>query len=438
MNWIHWLGAFMVGLLAILLVDMCAYAQYEPEVPNPSMNMIVDVEFTGLRKTKRSYLQHFIKTESGGILDSSRLMRDSQELRNLLYFSHVEYKVRDTLGGKKVVFNFKEKITFLPIFGFNLSEENRNITIGFNDFHCTGRGILARVVYQYYDRHSIQTTLFNPYIGGSKWGGGFEFARYATIEPTYFPEGTVFYDFTLWKAGLLAQYEINLQQRVGVGIHYLFEDYFRNTERNIAAVMEAPDHREFHKMLYQVYYNINRVDVEQLHYLDGFRTNTFVDMATTFGLSGLFYKLVNETMLYKRVRRRGNWAGRFRLGIAENEFSPFPPFVQDSYTNVRGVGNRSTRGTAELTINNEYRHLLASWKWLAVQGVGFVDYSALRLPGSTISNTFNGGAHQELYGGVGLRLHLVNFFGGTLRVDYGFDLLNGRKGEFVVGLGQYF
>ncbi len=440
MNWIRLIVAYVLLLIVILLLaNERAYAQYYHTAPSPSEDMVVEVVFKGLKKTKKAYLAHFIRTESGGILDSARLMHDSQALRNLLYFSHVAYKVKDTLGGKKVVFHFKEKITLLPILGFNLSEQNRNFTLGFNDFHCLGRGILARVIYHYYDRHSIQGTIFNPYILGSKWGGGIEFARYATIEPTYFPAGTVFYDFTLHKAGLLAQYEIDLRQRVGTRVYYLQEDYLRNDARSLDQVMEAPTQRQFHKMLYQVYYNWNKADVKRQFYIQGFQSNTFLDFATTFGQSGLFYKVVNETMFYHTVKQRGNWASRVRVGFAENNFSPFPPFVQDSYTNVRGVGNRSMRGTAELTINNEYRQLLLSWKWLAVQGVGYIDYSVLRMPGVKFNQLLKpGGVNQELFGGIGLRFHLVNFFAGTLRIDYGFDLLNGRRGEFVVGMGQFF
>ena len=59
---------------------------------------------------------------------------------------------------------------------------------------------------------------------------------------------------------------------------------------------------------------------------------------------------------FKRFGEKGNLAMRLRLAISTNNDTPFAPFVVDSHVNLRGVGNRIDRGTAQVVFNSEYRH----------------------------------------------------------------------------------
>ena len=85
---------------------------------------------------------------------------------------------------------------------------------------------------------------------------------------------------------------------------------------------------------------------------------------------------------YHLINKKGNLAYHARLGFANNVFSPFSPYVLDGFVNVRGIGNRVARGTAEVCINTEYRQELIEHKWFILQGVGFTDIASLRDAGA--------------------------------------------------------
>ena len=93
-------------------------------------------------------------------------------------------------------------------------------------------------------------------------------------------------------------------------------------------------------------------------YVSGFANDLNLESVTTIGYDDFFYKILNISRLFFRLGGEGNLGFRLRLGISTNKDSPFVPFVLDNYINVRGSGNRVSRGTAEMTINSEYRHTL--------------------------------------------------------------------------------
>ena len=84
-----------------------------------------------------------------------------------------------------------------------------------------------------------------------------------------------------------------------------------------------------------------------------------------------------------RFGHKGNLAMRLRLAISTNNETPFAPFVVDSHVNLRGVGNRIDRGTAQVVFNAEYRHTVYNLNRWAGQLVAFSDIGTWRNPGGT-------------------------------------------------------
>ena len=103
---------------------------------------------------------------------------------------------------------------------------------------------------------------------------------------------------------------------------------------------------------------------------------------------------------------------------------------------MRGSGNRISRGTAELTLNSEYRHTLLQNSMGAIQAVAFLDLSAWRPAGSTVNEMWRAKNNVSFTGG-GIRLHLRRLNHFVLRLDYGFSLTEDQRGV-VFGAGQYF
>jgi hypothetical protein len=123
--------------------------------------------------------------------------------------------------------------------------------------------------------------------------------------------------------------------------------------------------------------------------------------------------------------------------MATNSDSPFAPFVLDSRVNIRGVGNRVDRGTAQLVLNLEYRQTLFHNEKYAAQLVAFADSGTWRNPGGTFKDLFDENQFRQFMG-AGLRWINKKIFKSVIRVDYGIDIWNINQSGVVIGLGQYF
>ena len=47
-------------------------------------------------------------------------------------------------------------------------------------------------------------------------------------------------------------------------------------------------------------------------------------------------------------------------------------------------------------------------------------------------------SNQAVFGGLGVRLSLDNYYQSILRIDYGWNIKSQKAGEFVIGIGQFF
>ena len=220
-----------------------------------------------------------------------------------------------------------------------------------------------------------------------------------------------------------------------IGGGYLFERYEKNLERSGRAAA-GPQSEEFNKYLLKSIFTQNRINYF-LHYLSGYANQFSIEAVVTKGDEKVFWKVFNVWRWYLRRGERGNFAVRFRAGIAANDGSPFVPFVLDSYITVRGSGNRVTRGTAEFTVNAEHRHTLLEKSWGAIQGVGFLDWAAWRPPGGSFSGLLEK-ENNVTFAGVGVRFYFRKFYNLILRVDYGMSLTETDEHGIVLGTRQYF
>ena len=150
-----------------------------------------------------------------------------------------------------------------------------------------------------------------------------------------------------------------------------------------------------------------------------------------------FHSLQLQGKYFSRIGKKGNLATRLQLGIATNNDSPFAPFVVDSQVNLRGVGNRIDRGTAQIIFNAEYRHTYKENKRWAIQTVAFIDIGTWRNPGAPLNGLFSKDYFRQFVGG-GFRVINKKIYGAVLRIDYGMDILNSNQHGLVIGLGQYF
>lgn len=395
--------------------------------------VINSVHFDGLRRTKEVYLLQFVESVEGSELDSARLWRDKQRLANLEALSDVSFEVIQEGNGFQVRFKCEEFRTLLPIFSFGGIEENFWIQVGASEANLGGRGNKLTTYYQYYDRSSFATHLSLDRIKQSDWGMTINLIRWATLEPLYFGNSRVEYEYSNFTAGGSAIRHFNFTDKVELGGAIFTENYKKFTEGTFEG---APDEVDKQKLLGKISLVWNRLDYH-FHYLEGWHNQLNIQTVQSLNNDPAFYIFFHDLKKFARIGKKGNFASRLRLGLSSNEDSPFAPFVLDSYLNIRGVGNRVDRGTGVIIMNLEYRHTLRDKEQTTIQGVVFSDTGSWRNPGGDFSD-FSDSDNFVLFAGGGLRFIHKKLYNGILRIDYGLNLQNPEINGFVVGIGQYF
>lgn len=392
------------------------------------------VEYIGIKRTRTSYLERFIYTRPGQELDSIRLDADVQRLYNTTFFINVDYKVTDTPEGKKVVYNIEEVWTLLPIVNFGGIRNNFWFELGAVDIHFMGTGTSFGGFYRYFDRHNVVAWYRTPYIAGSSWGAAINFTRNATLEPLYFKDTTLRYYYDNYSVEVLGRYEFYFGNFIQAGGIFLNELYRRKDNIDLGA--ETPERLTVNKYGFRILHTLQHVNFFY-QYLDGIQNNWTSEVIHTPSKQEFFWKLMNETSYYKRVRKRANIAARLRMGISSNADSPFAPFVLDSYINIRGSGNRVFRGTSEFVLNVEWRQTLYENNLGAIGTVLFMDGGGWRPAGDPFKATFDR-VNMKAFGGAGVRLYIKKIYNLILRFDYAFNLADWKMHGPVIGVGQYF
>lgn len=406
--------------------------------------------FEGLARTQVQYLvdQH-IGLQPGATDESLTLIPDPdtpleqtltglrQQLINLPAITQAVYRIDSTAGQPTSVYwDIEESRTVFPLLNLGGIKGNFFYLVGVNDIHFRGRGQQLTAFYQNNDgEHNYYLGLTNAAFRGSPWGYQLESRRYAAVEPVYFPTSTVNYRYANLSFGAGLSYTTPSRHIFRFGFSNFYEHYLKVSDE---AMTPGPDELRLNKALLKVSHGISRVD--QLGERQAGTDHQSIAQVV-FNLEDQSTFLIgwHDFRLYRLLGRRGNLAGRLRVGISSNENTPFAPFVLDSQVNIRGSGNRIDRGTAQLILNLEYRHTV--WKdhrnRFATQFVGFSDFGSWRNPGGDLEDVFDAENFRHFLGG-GLRLISLKAHNALIRIDYGVDVRNVQERGVVVGFGQYF
>lgn len=396
---------------------------------------VESIQFEGLTRTDPDYLKALIDSKVGEPVDSVTLEKDTQLLRNLNLFFSVEHSTKPTESGNYVIiFTIEEAVYLYPTIIASGFQNQFKLQAGVNQINFLGRAQSIGVLYQYYDRHSLSFYYNAPRHSNGKTGHELALARYATVEPLYFPDTVSNFNFDNYSASLGGFYWPGKKFRLGLGGTYMWEKYAQIDDADIGMQQKI---FTFNK--YQIRFRADYMGINQhFEFVEGFSSAFFTETIQTEGVpEASFFKATNELKYFSRIGKRGNLGFRNRIGISTNNNSPFAPFVLDGFINIRGIGNRVERGTAEIILSAEYRYSIFQHKYFIAQLAGFGDYGALREPGGDFGTLFNG-PETNLFLGGGIRLHSRFIYKILLRVDYSINPTDLKKGGFTFGLGQYF
>lgn len=411
---------------------MCYYSTAQSE----AVMMHGDVKFSGLHKSNENYLTSLLAKDTIKIFDLITVINNTQIITNLPEIRTATYRL-DTLNQKvHTTYNVEEIRTLLPIINFGGIKDNLWYQIGITDNNWRGKGQQFAASYQNNDGyHSGQIYFKAPRLLNQKFGYSFSLSSWRSLEPLYYKEATVDYQYNINSIGTTGIYNFNLNRRIEIGAT-VFQEKYRKTNFQVNDNLPGPQFLTYNKLLSKIEYSENFIDYDY-YYLKGHEWKILYQYVYTLDNQVRFNSIQLVNKIFLRPSQKNNIAMRFKLGLASNENSPFAPFVIDSHTNLRGVGNRIDRGTAQAIINLEYRRTLMHRNNWGAQVVGFTDLGTWRNPGGKIIDLINTNNFRQFIG-IGFRLIYQKVFGATLRIDYGLDVYDKDFRGFVIGLGQYF
>ena len=398
--------------------------------------IIREIQYEGLKNTKVEYVSNFVHSEVGAQVVDQLLEADVQRLKNIISIGNANYRLDSLHNGVKVVFEVEEIRTLLPILNSGGIKDNFWLQVGVSNINWRGLGQHLSVIYQNSDqRHSGSAFFKVPRIKDTQWGYSGAISRFASREPLFFRSESAIYEYTNDALGLSAIRHLGINRNIELGGTYFVETYRREADGSIEYA-NLPQFLRQPEWLLKFLYQEDHLNYD-LFYLDGLKWHFNSQFVYNTLDNNWFYSFQFQGKYYKRTSRKGNLATRIRVGLSQNNESPFAPFVADSHVNIRGIGNRIDRGTAQIILNTEYRHSFHQTNKWGAQFVSFSDIGTWRNPGGSLRDLLNPDQFR-IFVGAGLRLIYHKIYGAVLRIDYAVDLTNSSQRGFVIGLGQYF
>lgn len=399
-------------------------------------NSIVDVKIEGLKKTKISVLKSFLLTKSGAVLDSTILNNDVQRLKKLPAISHAYYQVfKATKNSYNIIFQIEENRTLIPVVNFwTTTNKQFAYKVGLYDHNFLGRNMAFGGFYQNNGYHSYGINFRAPYLFSNKFGLAVNHTNWISEEPLYFNNGSANYKYQNISFETMLMYELNFKNRLELGLNFFNEQY--NYKIGLTSPT-IPLELNINKFLLKFVYLYDNLDYFY-QYINGFKNELYIQMVTSKNkYQEDFFVTWNDLFYFKRIGEKGNWANRLRVGLSTNTESPFAPFALDNNVNLRGVGILVDRGTGSIVYNTEYRHTILEKGSFVVQSNVFLDSGTWRTPGGELSD-FTKKENIKVFSGIGLRIINKKIFNAVFRIDYGYELTDGKSKGLVFGIGQYF
>ena len=401
-----------------------------------STYVIGGIEFQGLKKTKESFLQDALTLKKGSSITEEELLFEVQKLKNVHGIGNAIAST-DTIDNRILItYDIQEYRTLLPILNLGGIKDNLWFQLGFTDSNWRGKGQDFSAYYQNNDGfHTGQIYFRAPRVNGSEWGYSARITKWTSLEPLYFDGLGVNYRYENNGIALSGIKYFGDHNSLEIGGNYFIEKYAKSEQQN-SENTPGPNALIQPKFLSKVEFSQNHLNYD-FFYRSGYTWNlTYQNVINSIDNS-LFNSLQFQGIGYLRPHQKTNLAFRLKLAISSNNNTPFAPFVADSHVNLRGVGNRIDRGTAQAVLNVELRQSLFTINRWSSQLVGFSDLGTWRNPGGDLVDLFNSDQFR-FFMGAGFRMIYQKVFNAVIRIDYGVDVFNPSQRGFVVGLGQYF
>ncbi|NJX14862.1 POTRA domain-containing protein [Tamlana crocina] len=395
---------------------------------------IHDVKIQGNKRLKTSFIKKISILKVGDKLDTLQLNQDMLLLKRLPSISNASYQVLATKDNMyTVIYDIVENITLIPSVNvYTTNDDEFAYRLGLYEFNMFGRNIMVGGFYQKDIYSSYAINFRAPYLFSNQLGMALNFQDLTTQEPVFFDDKGVNYKYRNKSMEIMGLYQINVENKLELGLNYFVEDYrFKGENINNRPELNV------HKWLAKGIFDYNKLDYFY-QYVSGIRNQLNVQYVTsTNDMLPDFFIGWNDFFYFKRLGEKGNWATRVRIGLSSNDETPFAPFSVDNNLNIRGVGNTIDRGTGAVVLNTELRHTIIQKNWFVLQSNVFIDAGSWRNPGGDFDD-FANSDNVKFYPGLGVRFMHKKIYNAIFRIDYGYGISKNASRGFVFGVGQYF
>jgi len=397
---------------------------------------VSSIEISGAHKMDKDFLLNRLTTELHGTTTWDQLHLDQQRLNRLNGIQHTVIEI-DTMsdGTLRVQYDIVGQKTIKPFVGLGRVKGNFWWQVGAAEYNLGHKNQTLLGYFQAQDSRPNGKLYFeNPHYKGRNWGYSIDVFHNASVEPLYFNTGTASYRYDLTGLGFGGINHFGLLDRLQYNLTLFNERYRRVSD--FQEVQEGPAFISQLKVLTSLGYVHDKVEYD-FFYRQGFQHQILLQSVNTIGDDLKFLSISYEGRHYLRLNPTANLAGQLRMVISTNNDTPFAPYVLDSNFNLRGVGNRVDRATAQFVLNIEIRQTIYDSKNFAIQLVGFSDSGSWRNPGSEFKTVFEKENYRSFIGG-GVRVILNKVFDSVFRLDYGVDVFDQEIHGMVLGFGQFF
>lgn len=421
------------SLLCLLFILMLLF----PSFILAQQQTVQEIEIVNAKKMNKPFILKIMKTKVGDLFDSVKLNKDLLFLNRLNGILKVEYEnLPIDSGSCKISLDITENFTLIPILNIGTTDLSGFYRIGIQEYNLKGKNANLGAFYQYNEFHSFGINYSDPYFFSTKFGIESNVQSFTSREPIFFNNQRATYKYSNTSVELLTRYQVNFKSSFKLGLTFFNENY---NYLDGATDPSIPQSLKAKKLLFKLEHQFSNLRYEYF-LLNGITNSLNFQYVTADNkFEDKFLIGVNDFSYFKIVNGKGNFATRFRVGLASNRNSPFAPFVVDNNVNIRGVGNLIDRGTGTLVLNSEYRYVLYQKKKFVLQSNVFVDAGSFRKPGGELSDFYQN-RNLKLYPGLGIRFIHKTIFNAVFRIDYGYGVINNerRNSGIVFGVGQYF
>ena len=398
--------------------------------------LVNSIEITGPHKVDKDFILARILTKLKEPTDWNKLNEDQIRLNRLNGIQHTVIEI-DTLPDESlnIRYDIVGQKTIKPQVGLGFIDDSYWYQLGAAEYNLGRKNQTLLGYFLSQDgRPNGKLYYENSNYKGKQWGFWANAFHNASFEPLFFDSGRVDYRYDLTGLGLGGINYFGLLDKLSYSVTFFNEAY--NKINLSSENTDGPDNISLRKLLFSVSYLHDKLKYD-FFYRSGFQHQLLIQNVQTFGEELPFFSIAYEGRHFIRPNPKTNIAGQLRLAVSTNNDTPFAPFVLDSNYNLRGVGNRVDRATAQLVLNLEIRQTIYRHHLLAIQMVAFSDTGSWRPPGENITSVFKAGNLRSFFGG-GVRLVLTKVYDSVIRLDYGIDILNIKEQGFVLGFGQFF